>query len=103
MFPAGQRQRLSIARAIAVEPNVYIFDDLFLRWISRLMLNTLGACQRNQAKPCFIVGQRINTIMNADKIIVLDEGKIVGQGNAPGIDEKLPSLSRNCRLPAFGR
>lgn len=77
----GQRQRLSIARAITVEPNVYIFDDSF----SALDLKTdaklrLVLAKETKHKTVLIVGQRINTIMNADKIIVLDEGKIVGQG-----------------------
>ncbi len=77
----GQRQRLSIARAIAVEPNVYIFDDSF----SALDFKTDATLRSALAKETkhqtvLIVGQRINTIMNADKIIVLDEGKIVGQG-----------------------
>ena len=77
----GQRQRLSIARAIAVEPNVYIFDDSF----SALDFKTdaklrLALAKETKHKTLLIVGQRINTIMNADKIIVLDEGKIVGQG-----------------------
>ena len=77
----GQRQRLSIARAIAVEPNVYIFDDSF----SALDFKTdaklrLALAKETKHKTVLIVGQRINTIMNADKIIVLNEGKIVGQG-----------------------
>ena len=77
----GQRQRLSIARAIAVEPNVYICDDSF----SALDFKTDATLRSALAKETkhqtvLIVGQRINTIMNADKIIVLDEGKIVGQG-----------------------
>lgn len=77
----GQRQRLSIARALAVKPNVYIFDDSF----SALDFKTDAALRKALAKETknktvLIVGQRINTIINADKIIVLDEGKIVGQG-----------------------
>ena len=77
----GQRQRLSIARAIAVEPNVYIFDES----VSALDFKTdaklrSALAKETKHKTVLIVGQRINTIMNADKIIVLDEGKIVGQG-----------------------
>ena len=77
----GQRQRLSIARAIAVEPNVYIFDDSFsaLDFKTDARLRSALA-KETKHKTVLIVGQRINTIMNADKIIVLDEGKIVGQG-----------------------
>lgn len=77
----GQRQRLSIARAIAVEPQIYIFDDSF----SALDVKTDAALRsalsaETKDKTVLVVAQRINTIMNADKIIVLDEGKIVGQG-----------------------
>ena len=77
----GQRQRLSIARAITVEPNVYIFDDSFsaLDFKTDAKLRSALA-KETKHKTVLIVGQRINTIMNADKIIVLDEGKIVGQG-----------------------
>ncbi|HMR72965.1 MAG TPA: ABC transporter ATP-binding protein [Candidatus Saccharibacteria bacterium] len=77
----GQKQRLSIARALAVKPNVYIFDDSF----SALDFKTDAALRKaleteTRNKTVLIVGQRISTIVNADKIIVLDEGKIVGQG-----------------------
>jgi ATP-binding cassette subfamily B protein len=77
----GQKQRLSIARALAVKPNIYIFDDSF----SALDFKTDAALRKaleseTAHKTVLIVGQRISTIMNADKIIVLDEGKIVGQG-----------------------
>ena len=77
----GQKQRLSIARALAVNPNVYIFDDSF----SALDFKTDATLRKElvkqtKGKTVLIVGQRISTIMNADKIIVLDEGKIVGQG-----------------------
>lgn len=88
----GQRQRLSIARAIAVEPNVYIFDDSF----SALDFKTdaklrLALAKETKHKTVLIVGQRINTIMNADKIIVLDEGRIVGQGTHQ-------ELMKNCQV-----
>lgn len=77
----GQRQRLSIARALATQAQIYIFDDSF----SALDFKTDAKLRRALAKEMkyktmLIVAQRINTIMNADKIIVLDEGKIVGQG-----------------------
>ena len=88
----GQRQRLSIARAIAVEPNVYIFDDSFsaLDFKTDAKLRSALA-KETKHKTVFIVGQRINTIMNADKIIVLDEGKIVGQGTHQ-------ELMKNCQV-----
>ena len=77
----GQKQRLSIARAIASNPNIYIFDDSF----SALDFKTDAKLRKElkkitSDKTVLIVAQRINTIMNADQIIVLDEGKIVGIG-----------------------
>lgn len=77
----GQKQRLSIARALAKKPRIFIFDDSF----SALDLKT-DAKLRRDLKPetkdstVLIVAQRISTIMNADQIIVLDEGKMVGKG-----------------------
>ncbi len=79
----GQKQRLSIARALAKQRNIYIFDDSFsaLDYATdkklRAALNEL--IEKTKAT-VFIVAQRISTIKNADKIIVLNEGKIVGEG-----------------------
>ena len=88
----GQRQRLSIARAIAVEPNVYIFDDSFSALDFKTDAKLRSALvKETKHKTVLIVGQRINTIMNADKIIVLDEGKIVGQGTHQ-------ELMKNCQV-----
>ena len=77
----GQKQRLSIARAIAKDPEIYIFDDSF----SALDLKTDKALRKSlneetKDATVLIVAQRISTIMNADKIVVLDEGKVVGCG-----------------------
>jgi ATP-binding cassette, subfamily B, multidrug efflux pump len=77
----GQKQRLSIARAIIKKPEIYIFDDSF----SALDFRTDAALRAALAKETknvtvLIVAQRVSTIINADKIIVLDEGKIVGMG-----------------------
>ena len=77
----GQKQRLSIARAIAIDPEIFVFDDSF----SALDLKTdkilrEELAKRTKDKTVIIVAQRISTIMNADQIIVLDEGKIVGKG-----------------------
>lgn len=77
----GQKQRLSIARALAVNPKVYIFDDSFSALdfkTDALLRHALVSETKNRT--VLIVGQRISTIMHADKIIVLDEGRIVGQG-----------------------
>ena len=77
----GQKQRLSIARSIARKPEILIFDDSF----SALDYKTDAKVRSNLAKElkdttCVIVAQRISTIKNADKIIVLDAGKVVGEG-----------------------
>ena len=80
-FSGGQKQRLAIARAIYRNPEIYIFDDSF----SALDYKTdrvLRAALKNETSEAtnLIVAQRIGTIMDADKIIVLDEGKMVGCG-----------------------
>lgn len=77
----GQKQRLAIARAIAKNPQIYVFDDSF----SALDLKTDAALRKAladkvQDKTVIIVAQRISTIMNADQILVLDEGRIAGIG-----------------------
>lgn len=77
----GQRQRLSIARAIAINPDIFIFDDSF----SALDFKTDATLRKELSKvtknkTVFIVAQRISTIMNANQIIVLNEGKVVGMG-----------------------
>jgi ATP-binding cassette subfamily B protein len=77
----GQRQRLAIARAIVRDPEIYIFDDSFSALDFRtdaLLRRALRAATRD--KTVIIVAQRIGTIINADKIVVLDEGRIVGEG-----------------------
>ncbi|MBF6626767.1 ABC transporter ATP-binding protein [Aerococcaceae bacterium zg-BR9] len=77
----GQKQRLSIARAVVKEPDIYIFDDSF----SALDYRTDAELRRRlkevtQEATVLIVAQRVGTIMNADQIIVLDNGEIVGRG-----------------------
>ena len=88
----GQKQRIAIARAIAKDPEIYIFDDSF----SALDYKTDFNLRKNLKKYTkdatnLIVAQRIGTIKNADKILVLDEGKLVGVG-------KHEELLKNCRV-----
>lgn len=88
----GQKQRLSIARAIAREPEIYIFDDSF----SALDYKTDAVLRKELKKytkdaTSVIVAQRIGTIMNADKIVVLDSGKVVGMGTHK-------QLLKNCKV-----
>ena len=77
----GQKQRLSIARAVIKKPEIYIFDDSF----SALDFKTDAALrkalrEKTKGSTMLIVAQRISTIMNADKIVVLDDGNVVGTG-----------------------
>ncbi len=87
----GQKQRLSIARALAIDPEIIVFDDSF----SALDFKTDSKLReelasKTKGKTIIIVAQRINTIINADQIIVMDEGKIVGIG-------KHEDLLNNCK------
>jgi len=80
-FSGGQKQRLSIARALAKKPEIYIFDDA----LSALDFKTDAALRRALKKETsnatvLLVTQRISTVLNADKIVVLDKGEIVGIG-----------------------
>ena len=88
----GQKQRISISRALARNPEILIFDDSF----SALDFKTDSKLRENirknmKDKTLFIVAQRVGTIMNADKIIVIDKGKIVGMG-------KHKELLNNCKV-----
>ena len=77
----GQKQRLSIARAIAIDPEILVFDDSFsaLDFKTDSILRSELA-KKTKDKTVIIVAQRINTILNADQIIVLEDGKVVGKG-----------------------
>lgn len=77
----GQKQRLSIARAIAKDPEIFVFDDSFsaLDFKTDAALRT-ALSEKTKDKTVIIVAQRISTILHADQIIVLDDGKIVGIG-----------------------
>ena len=88
----GQKQRLAIARAIARDPEIYIFDDSFSALDYKtdyLLRKKLKEYTKNAT--LFIVAQRIGTIKNADKIIVLDDGVCVGRG-------KHQELLKNCKV-----
>ncbi|MEG0250320.1 MAG: ABC transporter ATP-binding protein [Peptostreptococcus sp.] len=77
----GQKQRLSIARAIARDSEVIVFDDSFSALDSKTDRNLRSSLKHNLAdKTLIIVAQRINTIIDADEIVVLEDGNIVGKG-----------------------
>ena len=77
----GQKQRLSIARAIAIDPEILVFDDSFSALDLRTDKKLRDALAKEEKdKTIIVVAQRISTIMNAQQIIVLEEGKIVGIG-----------------------
>jgi ATP-binding cassette subfamily B multidrug efflux pump len=77
----GQKQRLSIARAIAKDPEIFIFDDSFSALDYKTDATLREALkEKTENKTVIIVAQRINTILNADQIIVLNNGNIVGKG-----------------------
>ena len=87
----GQKQRLSIARALARKPEILIFDDSFSALDYKTDRELRENLKTNLADTtCLIVAQRIGTISNADKIIVLDEGKMVGQGTHKELLENCP-------------
>ena len=88
----GQKQRLSIARAVARDPEIFIFDDSFSALdykTDRILRRALDEKCKNATR--IIVAQRIGTIRDADKIIVLEDGKIAGMG-------KHGDLMENCRV-----
>ncbi len=88
----GQKQRLSIARAIAKDPEIYIFDDSFSALDYKTDLELRKSLKKyTKDATCLIVAQRIGTIMNADKIVVLDDGKCVGIGTHK-------ELLKNCEV-----
>jgi ATP-binding cassette subfamily B protein len=88
----GQKQRLAIARAVCRKPEIYIFDDSFSALDYKTDRALRGVLKKETAGvTSMIVAQRIGTIMDADQIIVLDEGKIVGRG-------KHRELLKNCEI-----
>ncbi|WP_037547345.1 ATP-binding cassette domain-containing protein, partial [Spirochaeta lutea] len=88
----GQKQRLSIARALVKNPGIYIFDDSFSALDYRTDLRLRQALVRETAGATVVlVSQRVSTIQQADQIIVLDEGRIMGTGSHQDLMEGCPT------------
>ena len=87
----GQKQRLCIARALVRDPEIYIFDDSFSALDFKTDAKLRKSLKENLSHATqIIVAQRVNTIMDADQILVLDEGKIVGKGTHQELYENNP-------------
>ena len=94
----GQKQRLSIARAIAKHPQIYLFDDSFsaLDYKTDVALRRALKAETGSAT-VIIVAQRISTVLHANQIIVLDEGRIVGKGTHAQLMESCPEYREIAR------
>ena len=94
----GQKQRLSIARAIAKHPQIYLFDDSFsaLDYKTDVALRRALKAQTDNAT-VIIVAQRISTVLHANQILVLDEGRIVGKGTHAQLMESCPEYQEIAR------
>ena len=94
----GQKQRLSIARAIAKKPRIYLFDDSFsaLDYKTDVALRRALKAQTDNAT-VIIVAQRISTVLHANRILVLDEGRIVGDGTHAQLMESCPEYQEIAR------
>ena len=104
-FSGGQRQRLAIARAVVRRPEIYLFDDAF----SALDLATdarLRAALRpiTRESAVLVVAQRVSTIVDADQIVVLEDGEVVGLGRHDELVETCPTYAEIVlsQLPAEG-
>ncbi|NDU78079.1 ATP-binding cassette domain-containing protein, partial [Actinomadura sp. DSM 109109] len=88
----GQRQRLSIARALVKDPDIYIFDDAFSALDVATDSRLRAALEANHGDAAMlIVAQRVSTIRNADQILVLDAGHIVGRGTHDELIKSCPT------------
>ena len=90
-FSGGQKQRLSIARAIIKKPEIYLFDDSFSALDYETDKKLREALNENmKSATVVIVAQRVSTVLNADKILFIDEGKIIAQGTHKELYESCP-------------
>ena len=88
----GQRQRLAIARALISDPEIYLFDDSFSALDTATDARLRAALRRDAADATVIVvAQRVATVLDADEIIVLEQGRIVGRGQHAELLESCPT------------
>ena len=101
----GQKQRLSIARAIVRKPDIYVFDDSFSALDFATDARLRAALKRETADATvFVVAQRISTVINADRIVVLDNGRVVGIGtHARTAASRARSTARSSRRRSRSR
>ena len=96
----GQRQRLAIARALVRRPDIYVFDDSFSALDFRTDARLRAALARELGDATvIIVAQRVGTILRADRIVVLENGRIAGIGHARGADAQLRDVPRDRPVP----
>ena len=90
-FSGGQRQRLSIARALVKRADVFLFDDSFSALDVKTDAALRRALRRSVTAPAkLIIAQRVSTILDADQILVLDEGRLAGAGTHSELLEHCP-------------
>ena len=96
----GQRQRLSIARALVAEPEIYVFDDSFsaLDLATDARLRAALAPQTEHAA-VLLVAQRVSTIVDADQILVIEDGELIGRGTHTELIDDLPHVRRDRCVP----
>ena len=102
-FSGGQRQRLAIARAVIRRPSVYLFDDA----LSALDVHTDAAVRANLRQMAddsvfIIVAQRVSTVMHAEQVIVLDNGRVVGQGDHATLLDECPTYAQFAESQSAG-
>ncbi len=98
----GQKQRIAIARALVRKPEIYVFDDSFsaLDYKTDALLRKLcGRKIKNKEASLIIVAQRVSTILDADRIIVLDQGEIAGIGTHQELMKNCLAYKQIAALP----
>ncbi len=99
----GQKQRLSIARAIAKHPKIYLFDDSFSALDYKTDVALRRALKAETDSTVIIVAQRISTVLHANQILVLEDGRIVGKGTHAQLMESCPSYQEIARSQLSNR